>query len=259
MAAKIMLQAKFDAEHGRILSSCRKTAMDQPYFKAGRYEATMQTYLAGISLLNKCISELAPKTSQARAPGQARFRSSLLNVDLPKFSGAFSEWRPFEDLFSSMVRDNPDISQVQKMHYLRSSLEGDSAKVVANLRLSAESLLSYITSTARALEHIETHRTYREASKTSQEPKATPARAFAKVLKLGSQLVAEQRQASDKPQGHSLPFIPDLSNNCCYCRQRHYLVFCPIFNSLSLKDRIKVVVHRFSALWLRSKCSRPVY
>ncbi|KAI4483423.1 hypothetical protein M0802_013407 [Mischocyttarus mexicanus] len=43
-------------------------------------------------------------------------------------------------------------------------------------------------------------------------------------------------------QGQSLPFIQDLSNNCCYCRQRHYLAFCPQFSSLSRKDRVEVVV-----------------
>ncbi|KAI4485549.1 hypothetical protein M0802_012739 [Mischocyttarus mexicanus] len=159
-----------------------------------------------------------------------------------------------------MVRDNPDISQVNKMHYLRIILQGEAAKIVANLKLSVKSfkigwnrlsarfdnkrflilahldnllalprmktrssqsmnqvinmvssslsalealvspvehrkkimvqhvilaldaktrLLSYLTSMAQALEHIKTHRTYRKARNTSQEP---PTTTFAKVL-----------------------------------------------------------------------------
>ncbi|KAI4474641.1 hypothetical protein M0804_014747 [Polistes exclamans] len=61
------------------------------------------------------------------------------NISLPKFSGAFSEWRPFKELFSSMVKDNPDLSQAEKMHYLRTSLGGEAAEVIANLKLSADS------------------------------------------------------------------------------------------------------------------------
>ncbi|XP_014614951.1 PREDICTED: uncharacterized protein LOC106792932 [Polistes canadensis] len=130
---------KFDAEHDRIVSSSRETVMEQPYFKNNRYDATMQIYLAGITLLNQRIEELSRQASQAMPQPQFRPRSVLPNISLPKFSGAFSEWRPFEELLSSMVKDNPDLSQVKKMHYLRTSLEGEAAKVVANLKLSADS------------------------------------------------------------------------------------------------------------------------
>ncbi|KAI4485548.1 hypothetical protein M0802_012738 [Mischocyttarus mexicanus] len=82
---------RLDVENKRILSLCREMAMDHQYFKTGRYEATMQIYLGGVSLLNKRLNELSSRTSQARPPAQSRFRTSLLNIALPNFSGAFSE------------------------------------------------------------------------------------------------------------------------------------------------------------------------
>ncbi|KAI4501247.1 hypothetical protein M0802_003620 [Mischocyttarus mexicanus] len=358
---------KFDAENEWIYQSFRESALELPYFKEGRYEATMHSYFASLSLLNRHISALAPQASQARVQEQVRSRSSLPIIDLPKFSGSFTDWRPFEDLFSSLVKNNPDISQVEKMHYLRSSLEGEAAKVITNLKLSAESfeiawkrlvarfdnkrllvlaqverlldlppvktrtshglhrivnivesslsaiealgcpvehwgpivlqrassaldartredwehhlgasteippyqrLLSFISAVARDLEQIEGHKTHEKqmSSRTSHEHKASPTRSYAKVLNLGpqssprpipkqqtSQQPAPSQQTSPQPanpqpsqqqaatpqtsQGQSLPFIQDLSNNCCYCRRQHYLAFCPQFASLSRKNR----------------------
>ncbi|KAI4476729.1 hypothetical protein M0804_013346 [Polistes exclamans] len=51
--------SKFDAEHDRIVSSSRETAMEQSYFKENRYDSTMQTYLAGVTLLNLRIEKLS--------------------------------------------------------------------------------------------------------------------------------------------------------------------------------------------------------
>ncbi|KAI4473002.1 hypothetical protein M0804_015528 [Polistes exclamans] len=356
---------KFDAEHDRIVSSSRETAMEQPYFKNNRYDATMLIYLAGMTLLNRRIEELSRQASQAMLQSQSRPRSILPNISLLKFSGAFSEWRPFEELFSSMVKDNPDLSQVEKMHYLRTSLEGEAAKVVANLKLSADSfaiawnrlsarfdnkrllilahldrlmalprikerssgslnkiinlvtsslsaletlgcpvdqwdhilvnqvglalddriredwetrlgtsgefpplakLMSHLISTAGALEHIETRRAYGEGKRTSQRPTSPPIRSYARALNVKavastpakttqtpakttqtpaktSQTPGSSQLAVDKrpSENHPLPFINDLSNNCSYCSQRHYIAFCSQFKRLNQQKKVKVV------------------
>ncbi|XP_043498831.1 uncharacterized protein LOC122522094 [Polistes fuscatus] len=99
----------------------------------------MQKYLAGLTLLNQRIEELSQQVPPVTSQTQSRPRTVLPNISLPKFSGAFSDWRPFEELFSSMIKNNPDLSQVEKLHYLRTSLEGEAAKVISNLKLSADS------------------------------------------------------------------------------------------------------------------------
>ncbi|KAI4475031.1 hypothetical protein M0802_015323, partial [Mischocyttarus mexicanus] len=55
-----------------------------------------------------------------------------------------------------------------------------------------------------------------------------------------------QPQAATPPasQGQSPSFIPDLSNNYCYCKRQHYLAFCPKFASLSRKERVEVVMEK---------------
>jgi len=49
---------------------------------------------------------------------------------LPKFPG---EWNTFWDSFQSAVHDNPEISQVDKLNYLNSVLEGLAARAIAGL------------------------------------------------------------------------------------------------------------------------------
>ncbi|KAI4475177.1 hypothetical protein M0804_014470 [Polistes exclamans] len=131
--------SKFDAEHDRIVSSSRETALEQSYFKENCYDTTMQTYLGGVTLLNLRIEELSRQVPPVISQSSSRSRTVLPHISLPKFSGNFSDWRPFEELFSAMIKDNPDLSQVEKLHYLRTSLVGEAAKIIANLKLSADS------------------------------------------------------------------------------------------------------------------------
>ncbi|KAI4486993.1 hypothetical protein M0802_012133 [Mischocyttarus mexicanus] len=176
-------------------------------------EAAWKKFDAGNEkIYNRHISALEPPASHARVHEQVRSRSSLPIIDLPKFSGSITYWRPFEDLFFSLVKDNQDILQVEKMHYLRSSLEGGKAA----------------GSPSYEDKDIDRHKTHEE-QQTSPQP-AKP------------QTSHRQAVTSQTSQGQSLPFIQDLSNNCCYCRRQHYLAFAPQFASLSRKDRVEVVM-----------------
>jgi len=66
----------------------------------------------------------------------AKRRRNLPNIGLPTFSGDSSTWKGFHDLFLSMIGNNEDIPDVEKMHYLKTSLSGDAAKLVANIKIS---------------------------------------------------------------------------------------------------------------------------
>ncbi|XP_070155817.1 uncharacterized protein [Polyergus mexicanus] len=74
--------------------------------------------------------------------GQTSARRHLPEITLPQFSGDFSAWRPFHDLFSSLVGRNADISNVEKMHYLRTSLMGEATQLISNLPVSEDSFAS---------------------------------------------------------------------------------------------------------------------
>lgn len=60
----------------------------------------------------------------------------LPKIDLPTFSGAYKDWHPFFDIFNSLIHSNESLNDIQRFHYLKSSLKGDAAETIASLEIS---------------------------------------------------------------------------------------------------------------------------
>jgi hypothetical protein len=72
---------------------------------------------------------------------QAAFHSSqvkLPDIQLPLFSGLFTEWVTFKDTFLNLIHNNNSLSGVQKFHYLQSSLTGEARQNIEHLTISNE-------------------------------------------------------------------------------------------------------------------------
>ena len=57
----------------------------------------------------------------------------------PTFSGNYTLFTAFAELFTASVRDNSQLSDCEKMQYLKSSLQGEALSVVASLPLTGSS------------------------------------------------------------------------------------------------------------------------
>lgn len=68
----------------------------------------------------------------------AYFKEQLHRLSIPKFSGDFSQWSKFRGLFESLVDVNRSLSNIQKLHYLKTSVTGDAALLIDNLSMSNE-------------------------------------------------------------------------------------------------------------------------
>ncbi|XP_018397720.1 PREDICTED: uncharacterized protein LOC108775764 [Cyphomyrmex costatus] len=62
----------------------------------------------------------------------------LPRIDLPKFSGDYAQWRHFRDLFTSIVTENNELSDVEKLHYLKMSLTGEPAQQLQNIPINSD-------------------------------------------------------------------------------------------------------------------------
>lgn len=76
---------------------------------------------------------------QAAAQPVTTARISLPKIDLPHFDGKHEDWLPFKEMFQSLVHHNDNIDAVQKLHYLRTALNGSAAKLIDTLPLTAQS------------------------------------------------------------------------------------------------------------------------
>ncbi|GFT58069.1 integrase catalytic domain-containing protein [Trichonephila clavipes] len=65
----------------------------------------------------------------------------LPEIPLPLFRGRYDEWPSFKSQFDNIVSNNNDLSESQKLYYLKASLQGD-AKLLEAVDDSFESLIT---------------------------------------------------------------------------------------------------------------------
>ncbi|XP_037295929.1 uncharacterized protein LOC119188381 isoform X2 [Manduca sexta] len=59
-------------------------------------------------------------------------------IRTPTFDGSCEDWLEYRDTFVSLVHSSKDISDIQKFHYLRSSLKGSAALVINSVQFSSD-------------------------------------------------------------------------------------------------------------------------
>ncbi|XP_059056144.1 uncharacterized protein LOC131850012 [Achroia grisella] len=75
-------------------------------------------------------------SSQSKAPTAMTPELKLPHINIPVFTGKYSEWIPFHDLFVSLIHRNSALMDVQKLHYLKSSLSGEAATLLKHIPIS---------------------------------------------------------------------------------------------------------------------------
>ena len=63
--------------------------------------------------------------------------SILQKIAIPTFAGDYQLWPSFRDLFTSLVIKNSSLSAVDKLHYLKSSLSEEAARLIQNVTITA--------------------------------------------------------------------------------------------------------------------------
>ncbi|XP_071057316.1 uncharacterized protein [Onthophagus taurus] len=61
----------------------------------------------------------------------------LPEIKLPTFKGDFDQWIEYREVYVSLIHENANISDIQKFHYLRASLDGTAAQVIKSIEFSA--------------------------------------------------------------------------------------------------------------------------
>ncbi|XP_032673063.1 uncharacterized protein LOC116844967 [Odontomachus brunneus] len=135
---------KFHTDHESICQESRESLKDQPYIKTKMYERCQAFYVhARASLLSQRDDlDSRPPTSSTLfttpIASMSSHRVALPRITMPQFSGEYKYWVPYRDLFSSLIGNNPDLSNVEKMHYLKTSLSDQAALLISNLSISGE-------------------------------------------------------------------------------------------------------------------------
>jgi len=57
-------------------------------------------------------------------------RIKLPEAPMPTFDGKYENWLSFKNAFHSMIGSQTDLSEIDKLHYLKSALTGDAANKI---------------------------------------------------------------------------------------------------------------------------------
>lgn len=89
-----------------------------------QYKCDLKNVLAGF-----LCTQSRPSVDQGDLtvnPNQVR----LPKISIPSFSGKYTEWTTFRDLFISMIHNNKSLDNVQKLHYLKGYLTGEAEQLI---------------------------------------------------------------------------------------------------------------------------------
>ncbi|KAI5635090.1 hypothetical protein NE865_12208 [Phthorimaea operculella] len=91
-------------------------------------------YFFVLTVLNEAIQlKSSPQTAE-----NSTYRTKLPTIQIKNFSGKYSEYTPFMNLFDAIIHKDRSIDNVQKLYYLRSFLEKEPFELIKNLTLSSE-------------------------------------------------------------------------------------------------------------------------
>ncbi|XP_055681223.1 uncharacterized protein LOC129788855 [Lutzomyia longipalpis] len=117
-------------------------------------------FQAGAEMRN---TRLLDKIGEALLSGTQNHNHALPRLptlSLPEFSGEYTAWQHFKDMFTTMVDRDSRLSHVQKMQYLMMSVKGTAKRLIEDLAVSADNyavawnvLLSHYEDQAAVVHH----------------------------------------------------------------------------------------------------------
>ncbi|XP_071052914.1 uncharacterized protein [Onthophagus taurus] len=132
---------KFQSQHQSLLK-VKTDNEDNQYFKSNLYFNCEEQYnnVKGeiLDLLDEITKKNNPEDVSISQSLSSNRNYNLPKIELPKFSGNYTHWSNFRDMFSSMVKSNNDLSGVEKLHYLKTSLSDEPAQLLKNIAVCSD-------------------------------------------------------------------------------------------------------------------------
>lgn len=138
---------RFSKEHDDIPRGCDYNFLKHPYIKNKVYDQTCAQYMYTQARLNEMLFNLTSinaqtYSAQTHPPAHRVSTAHLPKLSLQTFDGNYSKWKPFKDMFTALIIQNSALSDVERLHYLKSSLKGDAEQFVSHVSIDSDSFTS---------------------------------------------------------------------------------------------------------------------
>ncbi|CAH2103260.1 unnamed protein product [Euphydryas editha] len=140
MEALEKLEEAFSQNHLEIIKQATvEQSKELKYFKDDMQDMFQELFIQYKATLKEYIVLATQHTATMDTRENSLATSKLNNsevhlprIQLPHFSGKYTEWQSFYDMFLSLIHENNTLSPVQKLHYLKSSLSGEPEMLLRN-------------------------------------------------------------------------------------------------------------------------------
>lgn len=148
--------SEYETVQGQIECICNDDVLEKEYDERDSFFNIFSANLATANAIlahygnsqddNANGSTSSMSSSEQLTPPALQIQNAVQNVqgvrlptiNLPKFKGNFDSWLDFRDCFVSLIDNNASISDIQKFHYLKASLEADASKIIQSLEFTSE-------------------------------------------------------------------------------------------------------------------------
>lgn len=116
--------------------------LNEEFYKYEEVYLSIQADLSDLlSLLDKQkVQEhsLSANTSQSQLGQGQQSLAKLPRIQLPTFTGRYEDWPAYEDLFIALVHSNSSLGEVQKFHYLKTSVSGEAETLIRHIQVTGD-------------------------------------------------------------------------------------------------------------------------
>ena len=131
--------------HKNLVTSINpKDLAASQYVKDDLYDRTEETYIElkcelkfNLSKLDKENVSKIVKEDDCSFSDKKPFQVKLPKIHIPTFSGKYSEWNTFRDLYCSLIHNNDSLDEVQKLHYLKVYLTGEAEQLLRHIPIES--------------------------------------------------------------------------------------------------------------------------
>ncbi|XP_070151971.1 uncharacterized protein [Polyergus mexicanus] len=115
------------------------------YFKENHFDSTFAAHNTALDYMAEILEELEPVVSPNQSFSSTRLHadasafsvSHLPPIKLPPFDGNYEDWEQFRDRFTTLIRNNIDLTDFARMHFLSSCLQGRALECISNISVTA--------------------------------------------------------------------------------------------------------------------------
>ncbi|XP_045477941.1 uncharacterized protein LOC123683085 [Harmonia axyridis] len=92
-------------------------------------------YFKVISMATRTMNQFENSPSQKSDKPTTHSSIKLPEISIPNFSGDIKQWPSFFELFNALITDNENLSDIQRLMYLKSALSKEPLKLIENLEV----------------------------------------------------------------------------------------------------------------------------